>query len=275
MAPSDIKKEPTLFEILALTPKSLEGQDPPTQAKAVKQAYRRALLKHHPDKNQQAKLQSDANNNQNASSQKSETHYTVDQITHAYTVLSDSKKRREYVRSLQTQTRTFSTKTTTSSSPSFSSSPPGRRATTSGTTHHHHHQQQQQQASFRTGVETVDLDDLGFDERRGVYYRSCRCGSARGYCFRELDLEEVGEDGELMVECVGCSLWLRVLFEELEDDVGAQQQPQQVQQHAANMKEVHRSTGSGKTGGWSWKFSLGISVGGGAGLNVGAKAGRG
>ena len=46
-------KEPSLYEVLSITPQSLQGQDPPAAAKAVKQAYRRALLKHHPDKHPQ------------------------------------------------------------------------------------------------------------------------------------------------------------------------------------------------------------------------------
>ncbi|ORY62331.1 uncharacterized protein BCR38DRAFT_347075 [Pseudomassariella vexata] len=248
MPASNSSVEPTLYEILSLTPKSLEGQDPPTQTKAVKQAYRAALLKHHPDKNQQAKSQSEGTANS-----KTATHYTVDQITHAYTVLSDSKQRREYTRSLQTRTRT----TTTSSST--------RNGKTTTRTQCH---------SFQTGVETVDLDDLSWDGKRGVYYWSCRCGNPRGFCFREMDLDEVGEEGELMVECAGCSLWLKVLFEEVEDDEDAEGTGQQVQSSNSNSGEkvVQRGSAEGKTGGWSWKFNFGISIGGSAGIN--ATAGR-
>lgn len=66
--------------------------------------------------------------------------------------------------------------------------------------------------AFRTGVETVDLDDFEFDESRIVWYRSCRCGDERGFTIEETDLEEAAEDGELNVGCKGCSLWLKVLY---------------------------------------------------------------
>jgi diphthamide biosynthesis protein 4 len=253
------KKEPDLFEILSLTPKSLEGQDPPTQSKAVKQAYRRALLTHHPDKSQQAKAaqsQSQSQSSSSSSGPSQSVRYTVDQITNAYTVLSDSKKRREYTRSLQTQTQTH-TRTTSSSS--------SRR---DGSQRQPQQQQQQQETrrhSFRTGVETVDLDDMEWDDRKGLYYRGCRCGNSRGYCFREMDLEEVGEAGELLVECVGCSLWLRVLFEEAEDEDGdGEGQAGREVQAQSGTKEVRRASGTGKSGGWSWSFNFGISIGGSA-----------
>ncbi|OTB18487.1 hypothetical protein K445DRAFT_315325 [Daldinia sp. EC12] len=59
---------------------------------------------------------------------------------------------------------------------------------------------------------------MAFDERTGVYYRGCRCGNARGYAFTEENLEEFEDDGVLMVECLDCSLWIRVLFAAAEDD---------------------------------------------------------
>jgi diphthamide biosynthesis protein 4 len=268
------KKEPTLFEVLSLTPNSLEGQDTTTQTKTVKQAYRRALLKHHPDKNQQAKAQNAPADPQDASSskssQKEESHFTVDQITHAYTVLSDNRQRREYSRSLRTHTRTThtSSSTNTTSASSRAKSDNGKETA-----------QETYTANFQTGVETVDLDDLDWDAKRQVYHRSCRCGSTRGYCFRELDLEEVGEEGELMVQCVGCSLWLRVLFTEAagsdeEDDDGQDGEGREVRPSKPDDK-VAKKDGSaeGKKSGWSWKINFGISIGG--GVSGGAKAGRG
>ncbi|KAI1096128.1 hypothetical protein F5B19DRAFT_488747 [Rostrohypoxylon terebratum] len=205
MAPpiSNTSAEPTLYDILALTPKHLEGQAGAVQQqKIVKQAYHRALLKHHPDKAASGPSSSSSSqpsaSSPNTPDAKSKTYpkthtkqgshsqpriaYTVDQIQHAYAVLSDAKKRREYDRVLRT-------------SPS-----------------------QRQTQSFQTGVETVDLDDVSFDEKTGVYYRSCRCGNERGYAFTEENLEEFEEDGVLMVECLDCSLWIRVLFAAAEDD---------------------------------------------------------
>ncbi|KAK8114717.1 diphthamide biosynthesis protein 4 [Apiospora kogelbergensis] len=279
--PRQPKKEPTLFEILALSPQSLQGQDPPTATKSVKQAYRRALLKYHPDKNPQA---AGAASDSTAGTGKSAL-YTVDQITHAYTVLSDTKQRREYARNLQTRTATSSSTTTRTSTKTTSPSSTSRNNTRS--------QSQEQHHEFKTGVETVDLDDLSWDGKRGMYYRSCRCGQKRGFRFKEDDLEESGEDGELLVECSGCSLSLKVLFEEVTDDEEEDEEeevrrpppPQQRQSKGSrdinransttsNMQRtVSQGSGEGQSGRWNWKFSFGISIGGGLGLSAGARTG--
>jgi diphthamide biosynthesis protein 4 len=72
-------------------------------------------------------------------------------------------------------------------------------------------------AGAHVGLEVVDLDDLVWEEGEGgegVWWRSCRCGEERGFVVRERQLvreEEVG-GRELLVGCVGCSLWLRVGF---------------------------------------------------------------
>ncbi|KAK6841869.1 hypothetical protein PG990_006137 [Apiospora arundinis] len=277
------KKEPTLFEILALSPQSLQGQDPPTATKSVKQAYRRALLKYHPDKNPQAAAGNDSTGGAKAAPQQQTALYTVDQITHAYTVLSDTKQRREYTRNLQTRTTTSSaTYTATSSSSAKTASSSSRNNTRSQSQDQHH--------EFKTGVETVDLDDLSWDGKRGMYYRSCRCGLKRGFRFKEDDLEESGEDGELLVECSGCSLSLKVLFEEVTDDEDEEEDdaprptappPQQRQSKGtrdvnransttSNMQRtVSQGSGEGQSGRWNWKFSIGISLGGGLGLSAG------
>jgi diphthamide biosynthesis protein 4 len=286
MAPPSLKKEPSHFEVLSLTPTSLEGQDAPTQIKTIKQAYRRALLKHHPDKNQQAKAQnapSDPSTSGEAGHRKGkeEQHFTVDQITEAFTVLSDTRQRREYTRSLQTESRS----TGTFSSPSSAANHSGGSANQNYTYHKTFNfkatpQQQQAQPQSSSGVETVDLDDVKWDGRRQVYHHACaRCGNERGYCFRELDLDEVGEDGELMVQCTGCSLWLRVLFDEAEDDEdeeAANGNNREVRQQSGNqgedLRHVRSGSSSGKSGGWSWKFNFGISIGGGA--SASASAGR-
>lgn len=63
-----------------------------------------------------------------------------------------------------------------------------------------------------TGLETVDLDDLFFDQVTALWSRSCRCGEAHGFVVSEAELEKNAEDGELIVGCKGCSLWLRVLY---------------------------------------------------------------
>lgn len=66
--------------------------------------------------------------------------------------------------------------------------------------------------TYHTGLETIDLDDLDFDEDDGTWNRGCRCGKARAYVVTEPELEKNVADGELITGCRGCSLWLRVLF---------------------------------------------------------------
>ncbi|CAI6056103.1 unnamed protein product [Clonostachys chloroleuca] len=118
----------------------------------------------------------------------SSTFYSVDQITAAYTVLSSPKDRAAYDASARLSQQ------------------------------HEHGGQGPTSVQFRTGVENVDLDDLPFDEGKDVWYRSCRCGNDRGYVFGEDDLEEVGGEGELMVGCLDCSLWLNVHFAQVDND---------------------------------------------------------
>ena len=63
-----------------------------------------------------------------------------------------------------------------------------------------------------TGLETIDLDDLSYDEAQAVWYRSCRCGLNRSYVLSEQDLDMNAERGEIVAGCPGCSIWLRVTF---------------------------------------------------------------
>ena len=111
--------------------------------------------------------------------------FSIDQITKAFDVLSSPAQRAAYDTSLKLQSNST-----------------GQGLGT----------------KFQTGVENVDLDDLEFDEKDECWYRSCRCGNDRGYLFQEDDLVEVSDEGELMVGCLDCSLWLRVHFAVIEDD---------------------------------------------------------
>ncbi|KAI1357011.1 hypothetical protein F5Y01DRAFT_9528 [Xylaria sp. FL0043] len=312
--------EPTLYEILSLTPKRLQGQDSAAQQKAIKQAYHKALLKHHPDKNPQdsprtsssspisspqsskeaapSKTQSSKSSSNGKSSSsskslssvpKSQLTYTIDQITHAYSVLSDARQRKEYDRQLLLTSQSHSH--SHSSSTSFSSTAEQKHSVST---------------RFHTGVETVDLDDLGFDERSGVYFGSCRCGNARGFQFTEAQLEEYEEDLVLMVQCLDCSLWMRVLFDAAEDEEQQQpqhqqqqsrQQPQQRQQQqhqnnsspsnqttmtssnnqtrdAAERRGSHSVSRSGKGWRFNLSFDWGISLSGSASAGSSSSSGR-
>ena len=145
----------------------------------IKRAYHRALLRNHPDK----ATSSQPPSSQSPPSQPSA--FTVDQITAAFNTLSSPASRRAYDTVLRiSRPRGASTR----------------------------------DANFQTGVENVDLDDLAFDEKDQCWYRPCRCGNERGYLFREADLEEAGDEGELIVGCLDCSLWLRVHFAVVQDE---------------------------------------------------------
>lgn len=67
------------------------------------------------------------------------------------------------------------------------------------------------------GLETLDLDDLNFQEVESRWYSSCRCGNQQGFVVTEKDLESNAAYGEVIAECRGCSLWLRVTFALSED----------------------------------------------------------
>lgn len=143
----------------------------------IKRAYRRALLQNHPDKASSSSSQTPAG---------TKSLYTIDQISKAFAVLSSPTQRAAYDTSLRLSNATTLDEGST-----------GIR--------------------FQTGVENVDLDDLPFDEVKEYWYRSCRCGNGRGYSFYETDLEDGSPEGELMVGCQDCSLWLRVHFAMIED----------------------------------------------------------
>lgn len=103
---------------------------------------------------------------------------SVDQITIAYKVLSDPELRAEY---------------------DFALLHEASNAREQGRVH-------------QTGLETVDLDTLDFQDDSETWTRSCRCGDPKGFIVSELELEKHIDEGELTVGCRGCSLWLRVLF---------------------------------------------------------------
>jgi diphthamide biosynthesis protein 4 len=79
-----------------------------------------------------------------------------------------------------------------------------------------------QAKNHHTGEESLDLDDLPFDEASGEWYRVCRCGEERGFVVTEAELEEEMARGgrEVVVGCRGCSLWVRVGFGVVEEDEG-------------------------------------------------------
>lgn len=207
---------PTHYEVLGISPALLGGgeshQQPDPDLLIVRQAYRRALLRNHPDKVSGTGLAPGASSAVGDGKSKAPS-FTIDQISLALAVLSSPARRRQYDRELQLQSQP--------SGPWLSSGPSGNVGGTS---------------EFQTGLETVDLDDLDHTEPSSAespstWTRACRCGNPRGFVVRESDLEEaaeefaaavstgtgVGDGPELAVGCEDCSLWIRVKFAVVED----------------------------------------------------------
>ncbi|CCF35516.1 CSL zinc finger [Colletotrichum higginsianum] len=183
-SPVDPGKGHTYYAVLGITRKLLQEEAAVPQ-QVIKRAYHRALLQNHPDKSKEQ-----VRSTTSATSYANKPAFTVDQISTAYKVLSDSRTRAEYDRSLDLA--------------------PNNQGLKRG------------EQTFQTGIENVDLDDLDFDESDGpdaeCWYRSCRCGNPRGFLFTEADLEEAGENGELLVGCQDCSLWMKVHFAIVSND---------------------------------------------------------
>ena len=174
------------YQILGL---SHRQSDPSLTANDIKQAYRRALLRHHPDKADQSKESREVPKHDTFTpGVEYKAKFTVDQITTAFRTLSDPTARTQYDREVSLQQRDASA-----------------------------HSGPLPQKYF-SGFDTVDLDDLSFDETSGCWYRSCRCGQERGFVVTETELEEDAQQGELVTGCRGCSLWLKVVFQSAEDE---------------------------------------------------------
>lgn len=116
--------------------------------------------------------------------------YTIDEITQAYRILSDPTSRSSFDRQLRLHTNPTT----------FTKHCVAGISLTDVTS------------------ETVDLDDLTYDEHQRMWFRECRCGQSKGYVVTETHLEHRAADGETIVGCAGCSLWLRVLFAIVEDE---------------------------------------------------------
>lgn len=180
------------YQILSLP---FTGSSSSLSKQQIKLSYHKALLKHHPDKARAIAQDTRIPHNgptvsplsgcfTRPSDSTQQRTYTIDEITTAYKTLSDPHLRAEYDRSLQLDRAKIAEREKTGD-------------------------------VFHTGLEVVDLEDLACDEGDAeslVWYRGCRCGDERGFLVSEMDLEREVEQGEVVVGCRGCSLWLKVLF---------------------------------------------------------------
>ena len=189
MATSPTRSEKTAvshYDVLAITPPSLDKLDNVSAGRLVKMAYRRALLRYHPDKAAAAASLpacDDGGTDRPASLLSS-----VDQIMDAYRVLSDPVSRLAYDRELAQQAQL------------------GRADLL-------------QNPDSQTGIEVVDLGEMacipdGAPDGTDLYYRPCRCGNPRGYTFSESDAG-IGDE-EILVACHDCSLWIKVEIQVIE-----------------------------------------------------------
>jgi diphthamide biosynthesis protein 4 len=144
----------------------------------IKSAYRRTLLIHHPDKAASTKPQHELKDGANG---REKPQFTIDEIVTAYVVLTDPAKRAEYDYTLSKA-------------------------------EHSEWISQTDRNDDHAGVESFDLEDLTYDSDAERWSKECRCGQKRGYIVTESDLGKESENGEILVGCRGCSLFIKVLF---------------------------------------------------------------
>ncbi|KAI9652090.1 MAG: Diphthamide biosynthesis protein 4 [Alyxoria varia] len=198
----------TLYEILGLLNPPFafgnhEQNNGPT-TEQIKAAYRRALLLHHPDR-QQSEQSTRPIDSAIKSPQLQKAGCvgkpSVDDIRNAYDVLVNAAARREYDRSL-----------------ALGLASAGKSPEIAG-----------QARSDNAGLEVTDLEDMDLQEDVPVWTRRCRCGEAKGFAVSEEQLlaemikadgditsnredRQVGHSGEIVLACSGCSLCIRVSF---------------------------------------------------------------
>lgn len=165
--------------------------------KEVKSAYHQALLLHHPDKTPR-KSEKGVHENGTDPGAEGETKkildpfgikgISIDRISLAYHILSDSRSKAEYDRLLLLSAK---------------AAQKGNGLL--------------EKAHQHPGVDVIDLEDMDFDGDLGIWRRACRCGDRRAYEVTEVDLELEQSHGEIYVGCKGCSLFIKVLFQAVDD----------------------------------------------------------
>lgn len=106
--------------------------------------------------------------------------YSVDQILEAYRTLYDPELKVLYDRKLRDSASTINSRVIRDKSAIF---------------------------------ETCDLDDFDYLEEESVWERDCRCGKHPAYRVTDEQLATHAEAGEALLQCYGCSLFVRVTFQ--------------------------------------------------------------
>ncbi|KAI9817013.1 MAG: hypothetical protein M1826_001677 [Phylliscum demangeonii] len=191
----DLHPPPNLYAILGLRgPRS--GRPSTAETTSIRRAYHTALLRHHPDKQQQHQQQRQhhppsASPINTTTTPPSSPPPSIDHIRRAYATLSHPRLRAAYDGALLCQQ-------------------PGRRPAAATAT-----------TTAAATYEVVDLDALEPDE--DGWHRACgRCGDERGFVVTERDLEAGAAQGWVVTGCAGCSLWLKVEFEEMRLEDGGE-----------------------------------------------------
>lgn len=156
-------------------------------AAQIKIAFRRVLLKNHPDKAGHL-LENLPSKPKQGRGPDIKPDYDIDTICLARDTLLDSARRREYDREL------INSAGPQTGRPMIPLHP--------------------------TELDTIDLDDMQYDESSGSWYKTCRCGNTTAYEVSEEDLDIASKDGtrEVLVNCGDCSLFVRVVFEAVEGE---------------------------------------------------------
>ncbi|VVT55839.1 uncharacterized protein SAPINGB_P004764 [Magnusiomyces paraingens] len=182
-----------LYEILGILRQSCADYEAVTFAE-IKQGYHSALLAHHPDKQLQREQGHGAGpdeENMSFTIVDDNSGITIPAIKTAYRILSNAERRKDYNSQLRI----------------------GGNGTVLTTP--------------RAASDQIDLDDMNCRVEIGpdgvsetcTWTRSCRCGESEGYILNEQDLEKNGlASNSITVQCIGCSLWIEVLYEVMEEE---------------------------------------------------------
>ena len=173
---------PNLYDVLQLP----ANTSTPLKPESVKSAFHRALLRHHPDK--QHLTGATVLTHRSTEGCPSTSTYSIDEIITAYQTLVDPARKVAYDATVKQVSH------------DINSARLGGRA-------------------VHSGIEVHDLDDLTYDDAQQHWRLPCRCDNAQGYIVNEEELERASGDGEIYVGCRGCSLFVKITFAVVEDQV--------------------------------------------------------